>query len=43
LKSFPGWVAQPEVNYERVNAAIEMSVGPDGDPKFLAAFQKEVN
>jgi len=43
-KSFPGWVEPPAVSYGRVKAVIEMiDNSADGDPKFLAAFQKEVN
>jgi len=42
-KSFPGWVVEPE-RHGRFQTIIEaVSSLPQGDPKFLAAFQKEVN
>jgi FAD-dependent monooxygenase len=42
-KSFPGWVAEPP-RHGRFNSIIEaVNSAPDGDPKFLAAFQKEIN
>jgi hypothetical protein len=42
-KSFPGWVAEPW-RHARFNSIIEaVNNAPEGDPKFLAAFQKDVN
>jgi hypothetical protein len=42
-KSFPGWISEPWRNAQ-FNTIIEaVNRAPDGDPKFLAAFQKDVN
>jgi hypothetical protein len=42
-KSFPGWVAEPEKR-GRFHSIVEaVNSAPQGDPKFLAAFQKDVN
>jgi len=42
-KSFPGWVAEPE-QHARFNSIVDAFANvPEGDPKFLAAFQKGVN
>jgi hypothetical protein len=42
-KSFPGWIAGPWRN-ARFNTIIKaVNSAPEGDPKFLAAFQKDVN
>jgi len=42
-KTFPDWTPEPE-RHVRFNTIIEFLNGaPEGDPKFLAAFQKDVN
>jgi FAD-dependent monooxygenase len=42
-KAFPGWVPEPP-RHARLNTIVDgMKHGPQGDPKFLAAFQKDIN
>jgi len=43
-KAFPGWVPETSTTLHRLNTIVDgMKHGPQGDPKFLAAFQKDIN
>lgn len=42
-KSFPGWTPEPERDGKFKSIAEAVENNPEGDPKFLAAFHKDVN